>query len=97
MTPTEYFESQITEDNCSWSEYEQCNNHKWAITQLMEEYAKIKVEEVSGALFDAVRVDYAKIEDESELYMSDLKESNSMHEQLEGFYDNYLAFKNNSK
>jgi hypothetical protein len=40
MTAKEWFEKHITEENCNWSEFEQCHNHKFTITYMMKQYAQ---------------------------------------------------------
>ncbi len=45
MIAEHFFDKNITEENCSWAEFEQCRNHQWTICHMMEEYAKLKVDE----------------------------------------------------
>ncbi len=46
MDANDFFDKNITEENCNWSEFEQCNNHKWTITEMIKDFSKEHTKEL---------------------------------------------------
>ena len=96
MDANSFFEKTITEENCNWREYEQCNNHKWTITEMMKDFSKEELEKICGNLFSVIKMDYAHFYNDQLLHEGDLFDMNheTIAEALRNFYYDYWKIKN---
>jgi len=97
MDANKFFEKTITEENCNWSEFQQCSNHKWTITEMMKDFTKEQLQNLCGDLFQVIKMDYAHFDNDRFLHEGDLFDDNRdiIAEALRNFYYDYWKIKNN--